>query len=266
MQLHQAEKELQACETEKDKMQALAELTRKLPAVWTLQSMYQRMEDARTQIVETKKEQHRLQAALPKYLEQEQAAAGAEKLQKEQLDIWNEKLGQTAAQVEKAQELFERIAREKQKQAERKQVLEKAEQGKKERRMHSFSKKNRPDCGKHRWRRFRLWISVRHSGNKSIPRRRSCLGTGESLERCETRCGFFRNPEWSCRSVMQRFGRSIRLSMRTVSRYGRLFWMHRQAFWHSSWSKESPVRSVVRKSSGSVSDSAGFAHPVAGCS
>ena len=72
-----------------------------------MQSMYQRMEDARTQIVETKKEQHRLQAALPKYLEQEQAAAGAEKLQKEQLDIWNEKLGQTAAQVEKAQELFE---------------------------------------------------------------------------------------------------------------------------------------------------------------
>ena len=37
-------------------------------------------------------------------------------------------MGQTAAQVEKAQELFERIAREKQKQAERKQVLEKAEQ------------------------------------------------------------------------------------------------------------------------------------------
>lgn len=128
VQLHQAEKELQMCESEKDKMQALAELTRKLPAVWTLQSMYQRMEDARTQLAETKKEQHRLQAALPKYLEQEQAAAGAEKLQKEQLDIWNEKLGQTAAQVEKAQELFERIAREKQKQAERKQVLEKAEQ------------------------------------------------------------------------------------------------------------------------------------------
>ncbi len=128
VQLHQAEKELQACETEKDKMQALAELTRKLPVVWTLQSMYQRMEDARTQLTETKKEQHRLQAALPKYLEQEQAAAGAEKLQKEQLDIWNEKLGQTAAQVEKAQELFDRIAREKQKQAERKQVLEKAEQ------------------------------------------------------------------------------------------------------------------------------------------
>lgn len=128
VQLHQAEKELQMCETEKDKMQALAELTRKLPAVWTLQSMYQRMEDARTQLAETKKEQHRLQAALPKYLEQEQAAAGAEKLQKEQLDILNEKLGQTAAQVEKAQELFERIAREKQKQAERKQVLEKAEQ------------------------------------------------------------------------------------------------------------------------------------------
>ena len=128
VQLHQAEKELQMCETEKDKMQALAELTRKLPAVWTLQSMYQRMEDARTQLAETKKEQHRLQAALPKYLEQEQAAAGAEKLQKEQLDILNEKLGQTAAQVEKAQELFERIAREKQKQAERKQMLEKAEQ------------------------------------------------------------------------------------------------------------------------------------------
>ena len=128
VQLHQAEKELQACETEKDKMQALAELTRKLPAVWTLQSMYQRMEDARTQIAETKKEQHRLQAALPKYLEQEQAAAGAEQLQKEQLDIWNAKLGQTAAQVEKAQELFERIAREKQKQEEQRQVLEKAEQ------------------------------------------------------------------------------------------------------------------------------------------
>ena len=128
VQLHQAEKELQACETEKDKMQALAELTRKLPAVWTLQSMYQRMEDARTQIAETKKEQHRLQAALPKYLEQEQAAAEAEQLQKEQLDIWNEKLGQTAAQVEKAQELFERIAREKQKQEEQRQVLEKAEQ------------------------------------------------------------------------------------------------------------------------------------------
>ena len=128
VQLHQAEKELQMCETEKDKMQALAELTRKLPVVWTLQSMYQRMEDARTQLAETKKEQHRLQAAIPKYLEQEQAAAGAEKLQKEHLDIWNEKLGQTAAQVEKAQELFERIAREKQKQAERKQVLEKAEQ------------------------------------------------------------------------------------------------------------------------------------------
>ena len=89
VQLHQAEKELQMCETEKDKMQALAELTRKLPAVWTLQSMYQRMEDARTQLAETKKEQHRLQAALPKYLEQEQAAAGAEKLQKEQLDILN---------------------------------------------------------------------------------------------------------------------------------------------------------------------------------
>ena len=106
VQLHQAEKELQMCETEKDKMQALAELTRKLPVVWTLQSMYQRMEDARTQLAETKKEQHRLQAALPKYLEQEQAAAGAEKLQKEQLDIWNEKLGQTAAQVEKAQELY----------------------------------------------------------------------------------------------------------------------------------------------------------------
>ena len=131
VQLHQAEKELQACETEKDKMQALAELTRKLPAVWTLQSMYQRMEDARTQIAETKKEQHRLQAALPKYLEQEQAAAEAEQLQKEQLDIWNEKLGQTAAQVEKAQELFERIAREKQKQEEQRQVLEKAEQRKK---------------------------------------------------------------------------------------------------------------------------------------
>ena len=128
VQLHQAEKELQACETEKDKMQALAELTRKLPAVWTLQSMYQRMEDARTQIAETKKEQHRLHAALPKYLEQEQAAAGAEKLQKEQLDIWNAKLGQTVAQVEKAQELFERIAREKQKQEEQRQVLEKAEQ------------------------------------------------------------------------------------------------------------------------------------------
>ena len=128
VQLHQAEKELQACETEKDKMQALAELTRKLPAVWTLQSMYQRMEDARTQIAETKKEQHRLQAALPKYLEQEQAAAGAEQLQKDQLDIWNEKLGQTAAQVEKAQELFERIAWEKQKQEEQRQVLEKAEQ------------------------------------------------------------------------------------------------------------------------------------------
>ena len=128
VQLHQAEKELRACETEKDKMQALAELTRKLPAVWTLQSMYQRMEDARTQIAETKKEQHRLQAALPKYLAQEQAAAEAEQLQKEQLDIWNEKLGQTAAQVEKAQELFERIAREKQKQEEQRQVLEKAEQ------------------------------------------------------------------------------------------------------------------------------------------
>ena len=128
VQLHQAEKELQACETEKDKMQALAELTRKLPAVWTLQSMYQRMEDARTRIAETKKEQHRLQAALPKYLEQEQAAAEAEQLQKEQLDIWNEKLGQTAAQVEKAQELFERIAREKQKQEEQRRVLEKAEQ------------------------------------------------------------------------------------------------------------------------------------------
>ena len=128
VQLHQAEKELQACEAEKDKMQALAELTRKLPAVWTLQSMYQRMEDARTQIAETKKEQHRLHAALPKYLEQEQAAAEAEQLQKEQLDIWNEKLGQTAAQVEKAQELFERIAREKQKQEEQRQVLEKAEQ------------------------------------------------------------------------------------------------------------------------------------------
>ena len=128
VQLHQAEKELQACETEKDKMQALAELTRKLPTVWTLQSMYQRMEDARTRIAETKKEQHRLQAALPKYLEQEQAAAEAEQLQKEQLDIWNEKLGQTAAQVEKAQELFERIAREKQKQEEQRQVLEKAEQ------------------------------------------------------------------------------------------------------------------------------------------
>ena len=128
VQLHQAEKELQACETEKDKMQALAELTRKLPVVWTLQSMYQRMEDARTRIAETKKEQHRLQAALPKYLEQEQAAAEAEQLQKEQLDIWNEKLGQTAAQVEKAQELFERIAREKQKQEEQRQVLEKAEQ------------------------------------------------------------------------------------------------------------------------------------------
>ena len=128
VQLHQAEKELQACETEKDKMQALAELTRKLPAVWTLQSMYQRMEDARTRIAETKKEQHRLQAALPKYLEQERAAAEAEQLQKEQLDIWNEKLGQTAAQVEKAQELFERIAREKQKQEEQRQVLEKAEQ------------------------------------------------------------------------------------------------------------------------------------------
>ena len=128
VQLHQAEKELQACETEKDKMQALAELTRKLPAVWTLQSMYQRMEDARTRIAETKKEQHRLQAALPKYLEQERAAAEAEQLQKEQLDIWNEKLGQTAAQVEKAQELFERIAWEKQKQEEQRQVLEKAEQ------------------------------------------------------------------------------------------------------------------------------------------
>ena len=128
VQLHQAEKELQACETEKDKMQALAELTRKLPTVWTLQSMYQRMEDARTRIAETKKEQHRLQAALPKYLEQERAAAEAEQLQKEQLDIWNEKLGQTAAQVEKAQELFERIAREKQKQEEQRQVLEKAEQ------------------------------------------------------------------------------------------------------------------------------------------
>ena len=123
----------------------------------------------------------------------------------------------------------------------------KRSKGKKERRMHSFSKKNRPDCGKHRWRRFRLWISARHYGNRSIPRQRSCLGTGQSLERCETRCGLFRNPAWSCRSVMQRFGRSIRLSMRTVSRYGRLFWMHRQAFWHSSWSKESPVRSVVRK-------------------
>ena len=128
VQLHQAEKELQACETEKDKMQALTELTRKLPTVWTLQSMYQRMEDARTRIAETKKEQHRLQAALPKYLEQERAAAEAEQLQKEQLDIWNEKLGQTAAQVEKAQELFERIAWEKQKQEEQRQVLEKAEQ------------------------------------------------------------------------------------------------------------------------------------------
>lgn len=54
VQLHQAEKELQMCETEKDKMQALAELTRKLPAVWTLQSMYQRMEDARTQLAGNK--------------------------------------------------------------------------------------------------------------------------------------------------------------------------------------------------------------------
>lgn len=179
VQLHQAEKELQMCESEKDKMQALAELTRKLPAVWTLQSMYQRMEDARTQLAETKKEQHRLQAALPKYLEQEQAAAGAEKLQKEQLDIWNEKLGQTARRWKRRRSCLKGLHGRSRSRQNESRCWKKRSKWKKERRMHSFSKKNRPDCGKHRWRRFRLWISTRYSGNKAYRGRGAAWGARE---------------------------------------------------------------------------------------
>ena len=96
----------------------LPSLPDKLPAVWTLQRYASAHGGCTDSARRTTKEQHRAAGCASKVsgsrsrLQQGQRSCR----EKEQLDIWNEKLGQTAAQVEKAQELFDRIAREKQKQ------------------------------------------------------------------------------------------------------------------------------------------------------
>ena len=248
-------------------MQALAELTRKLPVVWTLQSNVSAHGGCTDSANGNKERAAPAAGCASKYLEQEQAAAGAEKLQKEQLDIWNEKLGQTAAQVEKAQELFERIAREKQKQAERKQVLEKADKGKKSAECTASARRTDRIVENIDGGAFRLWISVRHSGNK---KHTEAGGAACGLERA-----------WSAAkrdadSSEIRNGAAGALCKGSAGEYQakhayseqvRQAFLDAQAgFLAQQLVEGEPCPVCGSKSSGSVSDSAGFAHPVAGCS
>lgn len=130
-QLQKAEEEQRVCEAEQKEIAELAALAQKLPGVWTLQGTYQRMEDVRIRVASMEQECRNLQGRIPKLKEAEMAAAQTERGQKEELERQSAVFSRISERVEKAQALFFRIAKAKQKLAETEQALTKAEQDEK---------------------------------------------------------------------------------------------------------------------------------------
>lgn len=127
-QLKKAKEELVACEAEQEEMQKLDGLAQKLSGIWPLQGMHQRMEDIQMRITTMERAHRQLQERLPQLSEAESGAAVKERSWKEALEHQNAEYSRVLERVEKAQELFLRIAKAKQRLTEAEQVLTKAEE------------------------------------------------------------------------------------------------------------------------------------------
>ena len=108
-EMEQAEKALEACADDKERMDETARLIRRIRAAWEIRELYDRYEDAQKAVNDKKSELLKQQEALPGLSQTYETAAKAADEQNQRFNRELEAYSKVAEQVDKALEVFKQL-------------------------------------------------------------------------------------------------------------------------------------------------------------